>query len=176
MPRVLANGKTKLTFLTTAPADPKAPTATELNDGIDMSCAVLTGDFEFGAAESAVLESKGLCAKNNEQRRGTGNHTAAMSIWRYWAEEGGPDETGEDEGFQAIKAGGTYIWIYARRTDKDSDEEWAEGDEIFLGGLWQSDTPQQGVIDNEEINVRVIFRPQGVHDYISVAAGSGTGT
>lgn len=172
MPRVLANGKTKLTFLTTPPEDPKAPTATELNGGIDMSCAVLTGDFEFTAAESAVIESKGLCQKNNAQRRGTGNHTAAMSIWRYWLAEGGPDDSGEDEGFQAVKVGGTNLHIYGRRTDKDSDEDWADGDEIFLGGEWQSDTPQQGVIDNEEINVRVIFRPVNVFDYISVAAGT----
>ena len=61
MPRVLADGKTKFTILTTAPANPAAPTAAELNAGIDLSCKVLSEGFEFGPTDSETVDEAALC-------------------------------------------------------------------------------------------------------------------
>ena len=56
--KVLADGKTKFTVLTTKPANPAAPTAAELNAGIHLSDHVLTSDFTFGATDSDKFAEK----------------------------------------------------------------------------------------------------------------------
>lgn len=174
MPRVLADGKTKLAFLTERPANPAAPTASELEAGIDMSCAILSSDFEFTAAASDTRDSKTLCQTGNAQRPGLSNHTANLTIYRFWKEEGGSDAEGEDAGFEAVKVKSTPIWAYARKTEKFSDEPWEAGDEIYMGGEFLSDTPAQGALD-DDINVRTPLLPQRVYDYIAVGSGGSSG-
>ena len=60
--KVLADGKTKFTVLTTKPANPAAPTAAELNAGIQLADHVLTSDFSFGAVDSDKVAEKALDA------------------------------------------------------------------------------------------------------------------
>ncbi len=175
MPRVLADGQTKLSILTEKPANVGAPTAAELNAGHDMSCAILTSDFEFTAAASDMRDNKTLCQRGNAQRPGARNHNAAATIYREYLEGGGPDEEDADKGFQAVKAQGTQVWAYGRLTDKRSSEEWAAGDEIYMGGEFLTDTPTRGALD-DDISFRVQFLPQDVYDFIEVASdGSGGG-
>ena len=50
--RVLADEHIKFTILTAKPANPAAPTAAELNAGIDASCLVLADNFQWSAADS----------------------------------------------------------------------------------------------------------------------------
>ena len=171
MPRVLADGKVKVTYLTDAPENAAAPTAEELNAGHEMSCAILTSDFEFTGAASETLSNKTLCQKGNAQRPGAKNHTAAHTIYREYLEGGGPDEEDADQGFQAVKQQGTTIWIYARLTDKDSTEDWEAGDEIYTGGEFVADTPAMGALD-DDISFRVPFLPQRVYDFIEVGSGT----
>ncbi len=61
----LADGKTKVTILPTRPADPKAITLTELEAGIEASCAILTSDYNVGAATSESVDEKALCQTGN---------------------------------------------------------------------------------------------------------------
>lgn len=167
MPRVLADGKMKVTYLTEEPADAAAPTASELSAGHDMSCAILTSDFEFTGAASDTLSNKTLCQKGNAQRPGAKNHNAAHTIYREYLDDGGADASDADIGFQAVKVQGTRVWIYARLSDKDSTEDWEAADEIYMGGEFVSDTPSLGALD-DDISFRVTFLPQRVHDFIEV--------
>src|SRR5690348_9983709 len=118
MPRSLADGKTKFTILTTAPVDPEAPTATELNAGIDASDRILASDFTFGATDSDKVAEKSLAAENNANALAAGNYQCGFTPFRYFdATTGAPDPAG-DVVHEACKVKGTELWVYGRRTGK----------------------------------------------------------
>jgi len=170
MARVLADGKTKLTILTTAPADPAAPTATELNAGIDASCNVLASDFNWSAADSDKIAEKALCDVGNSNAIGASNYSTGFTLWRYYATAGGVDATA-DAAFAALKEKGTTVWVYARESDKDATEAWAAADEIYLGGEVITDTPQR--LDGTGfVKRRIPLEMQRGYDQIEVAAGA----
>lgn len=141
MPRVLADGKTKFTILTTKPVDPGAPTATELNAGIDLSCKVTTEGFSWTAADSDKVNEKALCDDSNANTLGASNYTLGFTLWRYYLDAGGVDPTA-DTGFVAVQEKGTTLWGYTRRTDKPATAPWAANDEISLGAEFVTDNLQ----------------------------------
>lgn len=142
MPRFIGDGKTKFTLLTVAPANPAAPTATELNAGIDASFKVLGSDFLWSATDSTAITETPLGEKIESSAPGRGIYQAGVTLWRYFALAGGADPT-EDEVFEALKAKGTTVYGYARETDKDAEDDWAASDEIYLGAEVVTDTPQR---------------------------------
>lgn len=174
MPRTLADGKTKFTILTTAPADPAAPTVTELEAGIDVSCHILSSDFTWGATDSDKVAEKALCDVGNANAIGASNFQAGVTMWRYFDASGGFDET-EDAGFEALKTKGTTLYGYARRTDKGAREAWATGDEIFLGAEVVTDEPQPPSDLSGYIKWRVPMEVQRGYPFIEVGDGSGEG-
>lgn len=141
MPRVLADGRTKFVILTTAPANPAAPTATELNAGIDLSCKVLTEGFTWGATDSDKVAEKALCETGNANVFGASNFAAAFTLWRYYLAGGGVDAAA-DAGFAAVKVKGVTLWGYARKTDKLATAAFATADEIYLGAEFTVDLLQ----------------------------------
>lgn len=169
MPRVLGDGKTKFTVLTTRPANPKAPTVTELNAGIDLSQKTLASDFNWSATDSDKIAEKALSESGNSNAIGASNYTSGITLWRYFDEVTGAVDAEEDAGFTATREKGTTLWAYARETAKDSDEDWASGDDIYLGGEVLTDTPQR--LDGSGfIKRRIPLEMQRGFDNIKVAA------
>jgi hypothetical protein len=144
VPKTLADGKTKFTILTTKPADPAAPTVTELAAGIDASGKILYSDFTWSAADSDTVDEKPLNTKGNAKALGASNWEGSITAFRYFDGTTGAVDTTADTLFAAIKAKGTTLWCYARETGKDADAAWAATDEIYLGGEVQTDTPHKG--------------------------------
>lgn len=171
MPRVLADGKIKFTILTTAPENPEAPTAAELNAGIDLSCKVLSSDFTWSAADSDRVSEPALCDEGNASAIGRSNYSAGFTLWRYYLEAGGADPT-EDAGFEAVREKGATLWGYARRTDKAATEDWAADDEIYLGAEFTTDTPQVPSDAGGWLKWRVPAEVQRGYPFIEVAAGA----
>jgi hypothetical protein len=171
MPRVLADGRTKFTLLTTAPLDPAAPTATELNAGIHLESKVLSSDFAWSATDSDKIAEKALADDSNANAIGAGNYSAGVTLWRYFLEAGGEDPTA-DAGFAALKEKGATLYGYARRTDKAGDAAWAAGDEIYLGAEVTTDTPQVPGDAGGWLKWRVPLEVQRAWDFIEVAAGA----
>ena len=167
--RVLADGKTKFTILTTKPVNPAAPTATELNAGLDLSDDVLTSDFTFGAVDSDKVAEKALGASGNANAIGASNFQAAFTLWRKFATAGGFDAA-DEEGWAAVKEKGSTVWAYARQMDKDASEAWAAADEIYLGAELTTDTPQR-TDGSGFVKYRVPCEPQLGWPFIAVAAG-----
>jgi len=169
MPRSLADGKTKLTFLTTEPANSQAPTAAELNAGIDASCNVLASDFTWGPTDSDKVQEKALCTKNNANAFGPSNYQAGVTPFREFdsTNPGKPDATA-DTVFAAMKVKGTELWGYARRTGKDANDAWATGDEIFFGAHVLTDSPQPPQDLGGYIKFRVPMEPQEGYEFIVV--------
>lgn len=168
MARVLADGKTKFTILTTKPVNPSAPTAAELNAGIDLSCDVLTSDFMWSAADSDRIDEQALCSKNNTKAIGKGNHSTGITLWRKYDVAGGPDAAAET-GWAALMEKGSEVYGYARESDKDSTEAWLAADEIYLGGRVATDTPQR-TDGTGFIKRKIPMEPQEMYDNIVVAA------
>lgn len=168
MPRVLADGKVKFTILTTAPVDPAAPTATELNAGIDLSCKVLASDFEFGPTDSETIDEGALCDEGAATAYGRSNYTAAFTLWRYFLEAGGADPA-EDVGFEAVKEKGATLWGYKRANDKKATEPWVAAEEIVFGGEFTNDNLQSQA--GGWLKYRVPCSIQKGYPFIEVGAG-----
>lgn len=159
--KVAADGKKKFTLLLEKPAG-RIPTATELNAGQDISCAVLDSDANWTNAASDRFNEKPACTKGNSQALGASNYDTALTFLREYLDgPGGADVEGADKGYQAVRVKGSTVWIYMRETAKDSGEEWAPGDEIHLGGEVTNDSPMR-VNNDGNIKRRVDFLPQNM--------------
>lgn len=172
MPRSLADGKTKFTILTSAPTDPAAPTSTELNAGIDASCAILSSDFLWGAADSDKIAEKALCATSNANALGASNYQVGLTPFRYFDESDVSATSEGDDVFQALKAKGTTLYGYARKTSKASTADWVDGDEIYLGGSFITDEPQPPSDLGGYVKWRVPGEVQTAYPFITVDDGS----
>lgn len=132
MPKSLADGHTKLTLFAEKPADLDNLTATELNEALDASCRILSSDYNVGAAASETVDEKALCVVNNAQALGASNYQFEITSFRYFAEDGTPEEQEGDEVgdavYQLLREKGTTIWAVERFTNKESKEDWATGD------------------------------------------------
>lgn len=166
--RVLADGKTKFTVLITAPVNPEKPTATELNAGIDLSCDILSSDFNFSNADSDKIAEKPLCAKGNSNAIGASNYTTGITLWRKFDAATGAPDLADEPGWEALKNKGATIWAYARETGKDSTATWAASDEIYLGGELATDAPQR-TDGTGFIKRRVPLEAQKMYENITVA-------
>ena len=167
MARVLADGKTKFTVLTTKPANPAAPTAAELNAGIDLSLDVLSSDFTFGAVDSDKVAEKPLGATGNANAIGASNYQIGFTLWRKFLTAGGFD-TANESGWAALKVKGATLWAYARQTDKAATAAWTSSDEIYLGAEFTNDTPQR-TDGTGFIKYRVPGEVQNGYPFIAVA-------
>lgn len=169
MAKSLEDGHIKVAILTSAPANPAAPTVAELTTGIDASCAILNGDFSWTATDSDKNAEKPLCQENNSNSLGASNYTTGMTLFRLFdATSLGKGDSVADVAFIAAKAKGTDLWIYARRTGKKSSAAWTATDEIYLGGHVITDTPQ--VVTGGYIKARIPMEMQEAYDNIQAAA------
>lgn len=167
MARVLADGKTKFTICTTKPANPAAPTAAELNAGLDLSLDVLSSDFTFAAVDSDKVAEKALGASGNANAIGASNYQVGFTLWRKFLTAGGFD-TANETGWAALKVKGTTVWGYARQMDKVATAAWAATDEIYLGMEFTTDTPQR-TDGTGFIKYRIPGEAQTGYPFIAVA-------
>lgn len=170
--RVLADGRIKFTVLITKPVNAAAPTAAELNaaSALDLSCKVLSENFNFGATDSDKVGEKALCDVGNANSLGASNFTAGFTLWRYYAPAGGIEAT-DDASFAAVKAKGTTLYAYGRLSDKLATAPWAAADEVFLGAEIVTDTPQRSETGGF-IKYRIPCEVQRGYPFIAVAAGA----
>lgn len=165
--KVLADKRHKLTILTTKPADEQAPTAAELNAGIEACTKIAVENFAHRPAASDTVESKMLCG-SKETVMTDSNFEQTLRVVRQFLDEGGIDPSG-DALFTALKTRGTTLWAYGRLTDKDALDPWEEGDEIYLGTRF---TPDHGAVPTDAGWIAADF-PCPVQDgwpFIAVAA------
>lgn len=172
MARVLADERIKFSILTSAPADVTNPTETELNAGIDASCLIFADDFTWTATDSERVGERALCEGSASESPGIGNYDLGLTLWRWYDEETGEVDAEADVVFDALKAKGSTVYMYCRRSGKRHSEAWASGDEIQLGGSVTVDRLQ--VPDNTGfIKYRAPLMSGRMTDFSPVAAGAG---
>lgn len=167
MPRSLADGHTKFILLTTAPANPAAPTAVELAAGIDASDRILASDFTFGPADSDKVAEKSLAAVSNANALGAGNYNCSFTAFRYFNATTGAVDASGDLVFSACKVKGTELWAYARRTGKMASAAIAVGDELFFGAHFIVDSPQPPSDLGGYIKVHIPTEVQDGWEYVN---------
>jgi hypothetical protein len=172
MPKSLADGKTKFTVLTAEPADPAAPTITELNAGIQAAANILASDFVFGATDSDTVGERSLADKNNVNALSASNYSAGITVFRYFDATTGAVAPAEDTVFAAVKAKGTELWCYARKNGTDATTAWVAADEIYLGAKVITDEPQPPSDLGGYIKYRSPMQVQEAWPFIAAAAGA----
>ena len=128
MPKTLADQKIRLTFLTTRPVDPTAPTVTELDAGVDLSCSIMKSDYQLGATGDQTISEAALCEPGAGNDMGATDYAASVTVFRMLDDEGKADLE-EDTGFQALKVKGTKGWLVEREGPR-YDVDWADGQEV----------------------------------------------
>ena len=113
MPKTLADQKIRLTFLTTKPADPTAPTVTELEAGVDLSCSIMKSDYALGATGDETISEASLCEPGAGSDMGAASYAGTVTVFRMLDDTGTADLE-EDVAFQALNVKGTKGWLVER--------------------------------------------------------------
>lgn len=144
MPKSLAEGHEKVAWLTTKPVDPANPTVDELNEGLDVSCAILASGWTFSPSDSDSFAEPALCDEGTPEAYGRSNGQFSATVFRYFSSTTpGQADTTQDVAYAAVSAKGSTVWVYSRETAKKSTEAWAAGDEIRYGAEVLTDRPQK---------------------------------
>lgn len=140
MPKTLADARIRLVALTTAPANPAAPTVAELEAGVDLSCRILKSDYRLSPVASDTVPDTELCAEGNAVTYGASNYEGSVTPFRYLTDTGAAD-TVNDVAWEALKEKGTELWLYEREGPR-YDAAWAADDEVE-GYQVITDNPQK---------------------------------
>lgn len=139
-------------------ADVNAPTATELNDGENITCAITSADYTLGWTERDTDDSKSLCDDSNVQTPIYKNYEANLTFFRD-ADLDNENSTYNiaHDLFKTPKQPGYLV----ERVGKQSDEEYVDGDEVSVFYVLSGD-PRTMHEDGVAVREQVMFYPQGV--------------
>lgn len=131
--RSLADGKTKVVLLKSAPADIDALKVSDITGGTDISCAIRKSDFRHGPTGSNTVTEAPLCVKGDPEVFTESNYGVTMTLFREFSNTTKQVDTEADKAFQAFSKKGKTAWIVVRdQTMKDSKEDIAKGDEVSI--------------------------------------------
>lgn len=167
MTRSLADAHRKVAILTTQPANPAAPTVTELNNGIQASKRIKADDFTFGFADSDKVQEKTLEDTDNANAIAASNPQCAFTVFREFNAGTGNVDPVEDALFTAVKVKGTTLWVYERETGKLATAAWASSDELL--GMQVLTDQWQKADSGGYVKRRVPCEPQKAYPNIAVA-------
>lgn len=130
MPLTLADGRIKLTILTTAPADMAAVTLTELAAGIEAATRINKPDYRLSPTASDTVPDQPLASEGNAVTFGNSNYEGSITVLRFLDAAGKPVVL-EDVLWEAMRTKGTRLWGVERIGPKES-VDWARGDEYEI--------------------------------------------
>lgn len=133
-----------------------APTAAEINAGVNISCAIVTG-YTLNATDSDVDNTKSICDNSNTSNPTFDNYDANLTFFRSII----ADSTGVYvAAFNLFKTEGAAGYLI-RRIGKDNAAVAAIGDTVSVFGV-ESDVPTDTESDaGGPIQLGVPFLPQG---------------
>lgn len=169
MPKTLADGRIKLTALTTKPANPSLPTATELNAGKQLATRILKSDFRLSATASDTVPDQDLAQEGNATTFGASNYEGSVTPFRYLDEDGAADPT-NDVAYDLLSEKGTELWLYKRVGPKES-VPWA-ADDAAEHFFVVTDNPQDPSDLTGYIKKVVPLGVQSADLHVTVAAGA----
>ncbi|HCS2945789.1 TPA: hypothetical protein OQU49_004402 [Shigella flexneri] len=169
--KTLADGKTRLAILATAPANPEAPTVAELTAGIDASCNIAKTGYTLGPTTSETINDPELCVDVNSTVYGASNFEANFAVFRFYDEATGQVDEAGDEVFQALKTKGQEVWLVERESHKKSTEAFEVGDEVSVYRVLL-DNPQKSSDRTGYVKSTIVPAVQAGYLNVEVAAGA----
>jgi hypothetical protein len=119
-----ADGSTRVYWIPgdeDAISDVSAPTVSELNAGVDLSCHIMSGGLAVGVS-TATIDTASLCSAFISQANGRTSITPSLTMWRYTQ----PDDTA----WELFDGGETgYLVI---RSGLPTDDAWANGQGVIV--------------------------------------------
>lgn len=168
MPTKMLNPNTTIWFVPEAGvANPLAPTATEINAGTNISCAITRG-YTLNPTDSDTDDTASICDTGNVQNRLFDNYEAELTFFR---DANIADGTSVfNVAFNLFKNPDVRGWLY-RRLGKKSTQAAVAGD-LVEGFLFTNDRMRS--VDGGDagpIQFTVPFLAQGNYTgYVTVAA------
>lgn len=169
-----ASGFIKMTFsLPNAFSNWKSPTATELNNGLDISKAVSWQDLDFGIQASNTTSDPSIADEGNVETRGASQFGGNISFYH-------PHDYDDitnlySNVYDAVSAPRTHGYITVRVDgNKPSSQAWAEGD-LFRQYEVLSDSQSDAITGEEAFRYTINWLQQG-NLYVSGVVRATTNT
>lgn len=148
---VKSQGNTSLLVLTTAPADPTAPTQSELDAGVNISC------FPYGQFAASGEQNTGTAPSKNcstMERTELGRASYDFPDLEY-SHDPQADDTDPANEAKTTLTPGTQVWVYERRgmpakTTAFSDGQKLRGHHVTCGEQFLGSTGD-GEFDEESV-------------------------
>ena len=140
MPLTLADARTKLTVLTTKPADLSAITVTELTAGISAEARINKPDYRLSPTASDTVPDQPLNSEGNATTFGNSNYDGSITVLRF-LDSAGKGETTNDVLWDTMRTKGTDLWL-VERTGPKASVAWTAADEYEVYEVI-TDNPQK---------------------------------
>ena len=140
-------------------ADPKNPTAAEINAGVNISCAIVTG-YSLNPADSDTDDSRSICDNSNAQSPTFDNYEGDLTFFRDADAANAESVFNKAYGlFKNVGASGYLV----RRIGKTADMPAAAGDYV---SLFKFTSDYMRSLDGDEggspVKFQVKFIPAGM--------------
>lgn len=126
---VLSQGRTSIYILTTPPADPAAPTLTELNAGVVASCYFYGGTFPSTGEQNKGERPRKVCHKVVPEALGSVRFTIETVQYSHDPQA---DDAAPANAVRTALAEDAEVWIYDRM-GKDAETAALAADDVLRG-------------------------------------------
>lgn len=167
MPRMVDQGVTKLFWVpgNAGIANAAAPTTTELNLGVDLTC-IMVSTYEVRADASDTTNERAVCETANVVAPTIQNYMGNLALFRQLDATTGVPET--DDPINTFEYGA--LGWFVRRLGKPYTTAWTAADQVEVY-KFMSDTPQiQGGTGEGYLKATVPLLQQGTFDLKAVVA------
>lgn len=130
MPIALADANVALVALKTPAADPRKPTAAELNAGIRVECRVVKSTYKLGSTGSSTISEVPLCAKGEGNLPGPPAYEGEFEAFVYFKPDGTLDAEGDGVVWELFSKPGVQIDLYERESPIGYAAQFAEGQKV----------------------------------------------
>jgi Bacterial Ig-like domain (group 2). len=155
--RQLSNGHITVWWVTSI-ADPAAPTAAEINAGLNLSEAISWNNFELGSSGSADVDDRSIVDVGNAISRGFPDFAATLAFFR---EKNASDSASiYEQAFQLFKQPGLAGFLVVRY-GQALPTAVAAADQIVSVYKFITDKPSDDTEGDDSVKFEVSFMPQG---------------
>lgn len=158
MARLVDQGVTRLTWVPGEDgiADIAAPTTTELESGIDLTCQMLT-TYEVRADGSDTTNERAVCETANVVTPTIANYMGRMELFRDWDNDTG--EWGSDDVLSQLAY--KDVGYFVRRLGLASTDPYADGQKVEVYKFMVDNPQVQGGTGNGYLKATVPLLQQG---------------
>lgn len=129
--RTLGDGRITLValFEDTKAADPKNPTAAELNAGLHLEMQVMKSDYKLGSKGSTSVEEPVLGAAGKGTVPGPAEYEGQVSVYQFFDEDGNYVVSEDSRAWDLLKRTGLEYDLYERE-GKKPEVPFSDGDHV----------------------------------------------